>query len=103
MNRTLVLTILLISDSAASAVAGDIRSIELRRLFQPTESEQSAETQGRVYIYEGLREKDVERAMDEAFDRIQNMMFIRTQIADRPKRGGKPEEPGRVVVADDGC
>ena len=59
--------------------AADVRDIELRRLFEPTPAEQRAERSGRIYIYEGLRESDVARAMAEQFDRVDSMMFIRVQ------------------------
>lgn len=103
MNTILALTLFLLFAATASAVAGDIRSIELRRLFQPTEKELSAETQGKVYIYDGLSDADIQRAMDEEFDRIDSMMFIRTKITDKQKPGGKGDETRAVVLADDGC
>lgn len=66
--------------------AADVREIELRRLFEPTPSELAQEEKGRIYIYDGLRDKDVQRAMEQEFDRVENMMFIREK-KDRPNRG----------------
>jgi hypothetical protein len=51
--------------STVATAGKDVRDIELRRLFEPTPAEQRAEASGRIYIYEGLRETDVARAMED--------------------------------------
>ena len=86
-----------------SSRAGDVRDIELRRLFEPTEAEREEEASGRIYIYDGLRDIDVEEAMDEEYERIENMMFIREKKTD--EQGGVLKDPatGEDVVEDDGC
>jgi hypothetical protein len=83
--------------------AADVREIELRRLFEPTTSELAQEEKGRIYIYDGLRDKDVQRAMKEEFDRVENMMFIREKKTDEKGEVLKDPETGEVVVEDDGC
>jgi hypothetical protein len=89
---------------ASGAVsAADVREIELRRLFEPTTSELAQEEKGRIYIYDGLRDKDVQRAMKEEFDRVENMMFIREKKTDEKGEVLKDPETGEVVVEDDGC
>ena len=50
-------------------------------LFTPSESLLTAEARGRVMIYDGLKNETVDRAMDQQFDRIENMMFVRTLVA----------------------
>ena len=50
-----------------------------RRLFSPTPAEFEIEQRGQVFMYEGLFEQQVDIALDQHFDRIQNMMFIRTK------------------------
>jgi hypothetical protein len=85
------------------AIGKDVRDIELRRLFEPTVAEQRAETSGRIYIYESLRESDVSRAMEEEFDRVENMMFIRVKQTDEKGREVKDKETGAPVMQDDGC
>lgn len=83
--------------------AKELRDIELRRLFEPTPAERRAERAGRVYIYEGLREDDVERALREQFDRASSMMFIRVQP--NPAASSRPSGDGTAPVhyQDDGC
>lgn len=72
------------------------------RLFAPTAHQREQEQRGSVVIYDGLKDATIERAMDKAFDRIQNMMFIRiirTGKDGQPMHGSHGEE----VVEDDGC
>jgi hypothetical protein len=75
-----------------SAAAGD--SFQENVLFAPHQSQLMAEAKGRVMIYDGLESKVVDRAMDEQFNRIDNMMFIRIRHA---------SEDGDYYVDDDGC
>ena len=89
--------------ATASSGATDVTEIERRRLFEPTPSELRAEAAGRVYIYEGLRDRDVERAMEEEFKRVENMMFIRVKPTDRNGKPMKDPKTGAEYVQDDGC
>ena len=90
---------------AATAPRGetDVSEIERRRLFEPTPAELRAEADGRVYVYEGLRDTDVERALDEEFKRVQNMMFIRVKPTDADGKTRKDPTTGAAYVQDDGC
>ena len=83
--------------------AEDVRDIDLRRLFEPTEAEREEEATGRIYIYDGLRDIDVERAMRDEYDRIENMMFIREKKTDGKGQVLKDPATGEDVVEDDGC
>jgi hypothetical protein len=83
--------------------AGELSEIELRRLFEPTDAELRAEAAGRIYIYDGLRDIDIERAMEAEFDRVENMMFIREKKTDQKGEVLKDLETGEVLVEDDGC
>jgi len=83
--------------------AEDVRDIDLRRLFEPTEAEREEEATGRIYIYDGLRDIDVERAMRDQYDRIENMMFIREKKTDGKGEVLKDPATGEDVVEDDGC
>jgi hypothetical protein len=69
---------------------------QMRLLMAPTESQQVAEQRGRVFIYDSLTLGQVDAALDQHFDRIQNMMFVR--IHHLPPTGVGPAE-----VEDDGC
>jgi len=65
-------------------------------LFNPTTGQLKAEARGRVMIYDGLDNAAVERALDEQFERIEHMMFIRI----RQTQAGDEEED---TVEDDDC
>jgi hypothetical protein len=77
-----------------SQTANAADSFQERVLFEPHQSLLLAEARGRIMIYDGLESKVVDRAMDEQFDRIDNMMFIRIHHT---------SEEGDDYVEDDGC
>ena len=58
--------------------AGAEDSYQKRVLFSPGPEILRAEAAGRVMIYDGLSNQTVEKALDDQFGRIENMMFIRT-------------------------
>ncbi|WP_295882450.1 hypothetical protein [uncultured Thiohalocapsa sp.] len=86
-----------------TAAAADVSEIELRRLFAPTEAELAAEADGRIYIYDGLTDMDVQRALNEEFERVDNMMFIRTRKTDESGEVKRDADTGAVEYEDDGC
>ena len=63
-------------------------------LFNPSEAVLLAEARGRVTIYDGLEHRVVDQALDTQFQRIDNMMFVRT-------RETLPD--GSEETDDDGC
>ncbi len=63
-------------------------------LFKPSERALVAEAKGRVMIYDGLKEKTVHLAMNQQFDRIENMMFVGTLVE---------QEDGELEAEEDGC
>jgi hypothetical protein len=102
---TLLTTIGLAATLVGSSITvdADVSDIELRRLFEPTEAERAAEAEGRIYIYDGLTDRDVQRALDEEFGRVDSMMFIRTRKTDDDGEIKRDENTGEVEVEDDGC
>jgi hypothetical protein len=94
---------LLLFRLSSLAYADDLDEIEKRRLFSPTPAELSAEARGRIYIYDGLRDVDIDHAMEHDFERIEAMMFIRTKKTDQDGEVLKSPETGMEVVEDDGC
>jgi hypothetical protein len=94
---------LLLFSLCSLAYAGDLYEIEKRRLFSPVAAERSAEARGQIYIYDGLRDLDIDRAMDQEFARIENLMFIRTKKTGQTGEVLKSPETGADIVEDDGC
>ena len=66
---------------------------ELRQLHQPSPALLKRENRGQVTIYDRLPSDEIDKAMDHQFDRIDKMMFIRTQY---------PVDDDELMV-DDGC
>lgn len=100
--HTVVLTVLIagLLPLSTPAVAGDWQE---KMLFSPSDSQLELEQRGRVMIYDGLTEKQIARAMDTQFDRIESMMFVRTIKTDEHGEVMRDDESGEVVVEDDGC
>jgi hypothetical protein len=103
-TATLVTTTALSATLVSSmAVAADVSEFEQRRLFSPTEAELASEAEGRIYIYDGLTDIDVQRALNDEFDRVENMMFIRTKKTDEAGEVKRDADTGEVEYDDDGC
>ena len=76
---------------------------QVRMLNQPSEAQLALEKKGRVFIYDGLTDVQVESALDQQFERMESMMFVRTIATDRNGDRLTDPESGAVVVEDDGC
>ena len=98
MQHRWILFGLLFAAGSSIGAAGELRETgwQEERLERPSEKQRLRESHGQVFIYDGLEYGVVVRAMDEHFDRIQNMMF--TQIHHPPPPGKKTG-----YVEDDGC
>jgi len=90
LARTLLMLSILLSSASVYAVDEYQYSV----LFSPSPSMLMAEARGRVMIYDGLENKTVDLAMDEQFQRIENMMFVGTRYI---------QEDGDIEVEEDGC
>lgn len=57
--------------------ANEDEMYEMKKLFEPSDQQLIAEANGSIIIYDGIPDSEVDRAMDEHFNRIDNMMFTR--------------------------
>jgi hypothetical protein len=93
--------------SASAESAPDIdekyRNWQIKRLLSPDENQLKLERQGRVYIYDGLRDRDIHRALNEQFDRVESMMFIGTVITDEKGKPKKDIGTGLILTEPDDC
>ncbi|MCG6869434.1 MAG: hypothetical protein LJE91_12120 [Gammaproteobacteria bacterium] len=99
----LALSHLALAQGSTEIGADSVGEWQLSRLFHPTESQRRAEERGQIFIYEGLKDTDVVRAMDEEFDRVESMMFAGTVVTDPQGKELRDPKSGEVVSEDDGC
>jgi len=78
-NRNIVVALALGCLVLATAVPAAQRDWQTTMLHNPSAAQLKMEQRGRVFIYDGLQEAEVDRAMDTQFGRVDTMMFIRTK------------------------
>ena len=76
---------------------------QLKRLMHPTKNQLSRELHQQVFIYIGLMDKDVNRAMDLYFDRIESIMLANVIVTDDEGNPKLDPETGAVMTEEDGC
>ena len=97
------LVLLLLQLSTSIVHAGDLHEWYASLLFEPTPQQLQQEQRGRVRIYDGLSDIEVNRALDEQFERIEAMMFTGVVVTDPEGRPLLDPETGEKVVENDGC
>ena len=80
---------LVFQDSLAAEAVDDF---DLQRLRAPSAELLKREQQQRVTIFDGIDAREVDRALDQQFERIDSMMFVRTRY---------PKPDGNHSVDDD--
>lgn len=82
-----------------SALAGETVNYrwQIDKLMQPSESQIQREKESQsVFIYEQLMTADVDRALEDQFERVEHMMFVKTMLPPTDKGGEPIQQP-------DGC
>jgi hypothetical protein len=100
--RFLYIVVSTVSLSACAHITQPL-TWQQRRLEQPTKAELQWERSGHVMIYEGMKDREVEHALNNHFNRVQSMMFVNTVITDDKGNPLKDLDSGKVVTEDDGC
>jgi hypothetical protein len=94
--------VILFASTLQVAYAGG-NSWQMAILFDPSPAQVEREQAQRVMIYHGMKDTDINRAMDEQFDRIESMMFTRTIVTDDTGQPLRDPTTGDIVIEDDGC
>ncbi len=104
-HKTVIATAMLMTIAPVQAAYSDsvYERWQLKRLLQPGDGQLKQEQKGKVFIYEGLRDKDVTRVMGEQFERLGTMMFIGTVITDEKGEPQIDPETGLTMKEDDDC
>jgi hypothetical protein len=78
-----------------------INSWQLEQLFKPKPYQFHSEDKGRIMIYRRLKDTDVQRAIDEQFDRIESMMFTSVVVTNGYGSPQVDQKAGSTIVEDD--
>jgi hypothetical protein len=76
---------------------------QLRRLMHPSSHELQEEQSAKVYIYDGLTDREVDQALDNNFQRIESMMFVGTVKTDKQGQQLINTETGQPIQESGGC
>jgi len=101
--RTILPATVIVFASSLPIAHADGNAWKMTTLFEPSPAQIEREQKGRVMIYHGMKDTDVNRAMDEQFKRVETMMFTGTIVTDDAGEPLRDPETGDIVVEDDGC
>ena len=90
LNNVLMVSLLI--TITTPALASD--SYQHKMLFTPNTGMLMAENKGRIMIYDGMNSDVIDVALNEQFDRIENMMFVRVVNV---------QADGEEIVDEDDC
>lgn len=75
----------------------------LKRLLHPSKQQLAMEHKHKVFLYMGMKDVDVDRAMDMYFNRIESMMIAGIIRTDKSGRVMRDPNTGEVLTEDDSC
>ncbi len=99
----LVMSFLLCSHSMAAQgdTMGLMYEFQKDQLMDPSEEQLKLEQDGYVFIYDGLKESDIQLALDRYQDRMGSMMFINVVWTDETGKPLVDPYTGQAVTDDD--
>lgn len=91
--------------SSVMAAQGDTMDLmyefQKDQLMDPSEEQLKQEQDGYVFIYDGLKESDIQLALDRYQDRMGSMMFINVVWTDETGKPVVDPYTGQPVIDDD--
>jgi len=105
MNLRKSIPVFFIAVAIAGTTHGEADRTDWQRtmLFAPTPQALARAAKGEVFIYDGLHDSDIEKAMATEFDRIGGMMFVRTRVTDSAGAPQGDRRTGDLVTEEDDC
>jgi len=95
-------TSVFISQSYAADQTASIHNIQYKRLSSPSSIQKKYEKKGKVYLYIGLKDKEVDRILDKQFERIENFMFVSVLTTDKNENPIR-DVNGKLILESDDC
>jgi len=91
-----------------SVCAGDfnnnsMQEWNLKRLMHPNKQQLAMERKQKVFLYMGMKDVDIDQAMDMYFNRIESMMIAGIIRTDKSGRVMRDPNTGEVLTEDDSC
>ena len=74
---------------------------QLGQLIDPSEEQLNMESEGQVFIYDGLKDSDITLALDTQLHRMQSMMFVNVIWTDKDGQPVVDPYTGEIVTDDD--
>ena len=80
-----------------------VDEFQMAMLFPEKSKSENLEDKYDVFIYRGVKDKDVERFLDTQFDRIEHAMFTGTIITDKNGIPMRDKKTGEILKEDGDC
>ena len=96
-RRSVIPAAVILFASTLQTAYADGNSWKMANLFEPGPAQVEREQAQRVTIYHGMKGTDINRAMDEQFDRIETMMFTGTIVTDDTGQPLRDPTTGDIV------
>ncbi|HEY5602368.1 MAG TPA: hypothetical protein VIM41_04595 [Gammaproteobacteria bacterium] len=99
---TMIGWVLCSSAMAAHGNAMDLMyEFQYAQLMDPSNEQLQLEKEGNVFIYAGLKESDIQSAIDKHYDRMGSMMFVNVVWTDEAGNPLTDPDTGEAVVDSD--
>jgi len=107
-SKFLVLVLLAIFNLAtlsnvyADTLFAGLHGVQYKRLTAPSNYQTRKESEGKVYLYIGMKDKEVEKVLDSDFDRIENFLFMSVIVTDKTGSPSRNKQ-GQIILESDDC
>ena len=86
----------------AETLFAGLHGVQYKRLTTPSNQQTKKESEGKVYLYIGMKDKEVEKVLDSDFDRIENFLFMSVIVTGKTGSPSRNKQ-GQIVLESDDC